>query len=417
MGIIADRIARRKSPNFAVVLRLVQLLVREAGYDDTWDEMCDILQTEFARRTPAEFEQLRTALFEELRVRNNGEELMDVLQSAVEYACQYARAAAAMLQGTLVALPMSICHTDAAWNLPVPAGLESRLTSLLQDHDLVADDAQLSVLPRLLGALEADELMEGSVFRLGRALWEDAPAAALAAVDECNAHTGMAQLLDTTAKSKPTDGTFLSTGLLVFMLKSADPEPFPLSNELDFFLLEGAEEDADPEESGLDETSDAHAARQIERVEQAVSDLHAVLAKVAEALAPLLGVKELDLFAEPRLWFQGVRVGRRSERLASMLGQLRRAALAHTDGHIEDLCFGFPQADEPPVTFALYRKADLSPVGEVYWKQMKHEDIEECVEELFDLLAQQGVLSCEELEQARQAPAWAEEPPARRTRH
>jgi uncharacterized protein YcaQ len=100
-----------------------------------------------------------------------------------------------------------------------------------------------------------------------------------------------------------------------------------------------------------------------------------------------------------------------------MLGQLRRAALAHTDGHIEDLCFGFPQADEPPVTFALYRKADLSPVGEVYWKQMKHEDIEECVEELFDLLAQQGVLSCEELEQARQAPAWAEEPPARRTRH
>jgi hypothetical protein len=48
---------------------------------------------------------------------------------------------------------------------------------------------------------------------------------------------------------------------------------------------------------------------------------------------------------------------------------------------------------------------------------MKHEDIEECVEELFDLLAQQGVLSCEELEQARQAPAWAEEPPARRTRH
>lgn len=413
MGKIADRLARKKNPQFETARTIVKLAVNATNFidDDSWDELHALLEHKLETMIPEGFEVLMSEVFAEANPRRDGEDVLDEVDAIVnDLAETYAHADG--LTSHLVALPLIITHSAAAWDVRITESQAAALIGALKSHSLVADEAKVTVFPRMLSTGEAANLYDGTVYSLTRALAEQNldEAAALVATDL--AETGIVSM---TGNLREGDSAASSFGVLVVLVTSTDMEPFPVTMELRH-VLESMSNDALYEDN---EQYEANAEGEVDFEDEPVKaadasadtqaafdDVLSILKAFSAEAATILNVKTAQLVEEPQGWYAGVARAGTQERLIVANLAIKELAREHTDSDTSKLCVSgnlvAKNSKTPAFEIKFYRTSDLVFVGTVSWPMLASESFDRCQDELVDYLERENWDCVEDL---RDSPA------------
>jgi len=399
MGKIADRLARKNDPLYGQakeIVRAASTYVQVYG-DDEFDALLSKLEVPLRELSPGQFDRLLSMAFDSAEPRCDAEDVVEVIEDALGQLCEMVLGANGRLDGYLVAIPV-VVHAAVSWGLAV-SETDGRIAQALIDTGLVVDDAEVSLLPRLLGAMEADILLHGEIYRLARLMAEGRMDEADELIHQAHDRVGMEL---PTSLPTTTDGAsrFPSVGVIVAFVNSADAEPFPLAMELNHAL-----EMTHDDERIFDDAAEAAA-------DQAFEDVRAELVKAADVLARALGVSELILLDPPEDWFAGAATARRFERQTGARTWLNELANSHAAGDMGALCLDddLQPIDAHDSWFEIRVRliAGRHVIGSHMWHPLMFETLDECFEALNDFLDSAGLPTIDELDAATAAP---------RTRH
>jgi len=389
MGKIADRLARRNDPLYAQAKNIVRAAsAYSLAYDDEeFDRLIEQIEPALQSLPAPEFDRLLELAFDAAEPRRDGEDVAYAIDDALEQLCETLPGNGEAPDGYLVALPLVVEDCNAAWQIPVAAPQVEGAVQALKEFGLVVDDAKVTFLPRVLGALEGDILLHGEVYRLTRLLAQQRFEEAEQVLRQARARVGLE--LPPEGTSKDASVGQASVGVLVAFVTSADSEPFPLAMELNHALGESVDDEGSEDD---DEIGPA--------VKQAFEDVRSVLATAAERLAKALAVSSLTLLDPPEGWFSGVFAARRLERETRARMWLLDIAEQHADGKLEVLCFG--DHVEPPTArrawfeVHVHLKADRKLLGSHAWHPLSHENDDDCFDALSDFLDSTGLKTLSE---------------------
>jgi len=395
MGKIADRLARRNDPLYAQAKNIVRAAsAYSLAYDDEqFDRLIEQIEPALQSLPGPEFDRLLELAFDAAEPRRDGEDVAYAIDDALEQLCETLPGDGEAPDGYLVALPLVVEGCNA-WQIPVAASQVEGALQALKEFGLVVDDAKVTFLPRVLGALEGDILLHGEVYWLTRLLAQQRFEEAEQVVRQARARAGLEPLPE--GASKDAAVGYASVGVLVAFVASADSEPFPLAMELNHALGEsvGDEGSENDDEIGTPVT-------------QAFEDVRSVLATAAARLAKALTVSSLTLLDPPEGWFSGVFAARRLERETRARMWLLDIAKQHADAKLEVLCFGDdvnpPTAQRAWFEVHVHLKADRKLLGSYAWHPLSHENDDDCFDALSDFLDSTGLKTLSETDSPAQA--------------
>jgi hypothetical protein len=293
---LAQPLALRGAPDSQLIERALQLALVAEYDEDSHAALAELVEQQLAARTPGQFCAWLSALEREAESRGEAD-LREELERQVHKACEFAPAEGRAGVGHyLVALPWQVRDARPAWELALPADAGERVGAALKAHGVLAGDAQVRVLPRILPDTVAARLSYGIVYRAQRALAGGDAAAALALVEASMARLGGNS--GRPAASAGADGV-LSRGVVMALVTGSTVGAFPLKDA----LMEALQE---LELQGIAQSGRAAADAREAKARALLAEHDAVLQKAAASLAPWLGVPTLRLMGTAGGWFDEV---------------------------------------------------------------------------------------------------------------
>lgn len=374
MGRLARRLQNRQHPLFERARDLRSCALESWRSDDDDGELFDLIEEAFTSLSAEEFDTLVSLAVEDCELLEDGDNVSETLLDAVMHVSQTLEDPDEPTTCVLFALPLELTLDPQRYGDGLPT-LDvdqcAALQALLVEHELLAEDSDVSFLPRLLHAQEADALAPADVFELSRSL---------ASGDE----SGAVEYLDQFAEQRRgpelpiRDATGLTTRFAVVMglLRSDDEVPFVLARLLEL------------EHQALH--TGRPSARSREEHDELFSDLAAELDQLAEPMAELLGVPSVRVVRPADRWNDGAFVALKLERVVRAKALLQRLA-QECSNDLSALTVGRPVVDKEQLTFPVLRRSDGATLGVLPWRDGRRESWQEALAHLVELLAQLNV--------------------------
>lgn len=387
MGKLADRLTRRKSPEFLLIKELIYLARRslDEGFSLPLEDRLEQLLRD---KDPDEFERLYWGALGELIHAEDAHEVQDELSMAVESLISEARYRDKAVY--LVALPFLVVSTGDAEDLAVTPEFVERAAQALKDRGLVTDSADVRILPRALPAGVAGALPYGTVYRMRQALAEGNLEAAMAALDV------ELKQMDRSVPSPAMDGetkTLMASSALLMLTVSVyeDEDALPLLEE--FLKLMNSTPSQEERDTLYAETLEIQQGFWTE-------------------LQPLMGVDRVHPAVSMGDWFEALYDLRGLERETLFQQNVQRTAGAALSTELAEVvelagvpAVEFREAQLPVLRVPLRVKATGKPI-EVFWPSLAEEQPHVCLQTLHQFLVREQVFGAE----AAMSPDWEEGP-------
>lgn len=397
MGKIADRFAHKTHPLYPRAKAIVQAAIRlEAaiGADDDTDRFMDLADKveDAVKSLDAEnFDKLLSLVAEQVDPRRDAESLREELLALVENTCQQSYAddedsvGSGKVSGRLIAIPVALESGARAWEMLLPQEMRDGVEAVCKTFDLVAEDSEMTFMPRILSTSEADYLGYVDVFNIMEALSLKQPDEAVRILAASQARVGFAR------KPRPLQKAgveALSFGLLVAFVETDDSEPFPLLSS-----LEEAENDYAEDDYAQDDDEGDEAAPELLQAHQ---DVTTILEDAGAELANVLGCSSARILSYSLDWFIATHRAKLIERESASLIALNHLADEFTQGDVTGLVGSFdfeqPKLTDDGIAFQVHDRASGKFLRDLSWRPFAVESLDEALECLAELLESRGLL-------------------------
>lgn len=416
MGKIADRLAQKRNPLYAVAKDIISIAEKSLVFDehdDTLGNELEIkLKSSLEKLSRTEFSKLLDLIDTNTDGRLDGVEIFSEILDTLEFLGEDYFDGESKA-GRLVVIPMAVDAKAAGWDLVISPDQMNAIADVLKEFDLVGKNARVTFMPRLLNAAEGQIIGFHEAHEILNLLVAGKARESLGVVTQTRLKEGMGFV----SQTKPSDERRLSCCLLVAYVETDDEDNEPLlpfADKLDGLMgipvdFEDYEndEDDDGEELGIDPDFDEESLRammaesmsDVEDIDDPEDDLdaadnqaidnfythlHETLASSGKAIASVLATNDITLLDAPVGWFDGVGFLARFER--NTVAEMWIKQLVETSGgDIHRLGFR-PEFAIAEATHSFlvqfFDKATLETVGNMTWPALYMEDVDDCQEAL-----------------------------------
>lgn len=379
MGKIAERLARRKSPEFSNVAELVKLALAAARTDEYTgsDPLYGFLFDQVEDLSAQQLNQTLNLFEDEVSSRPDAEDLREEVFSRLEDICTTEDFEDGSTS-SLIAWPFYLQGAQLAWDVQISPDFPMRMQRILVDAGVIAEDCRIQMLPRVLSPVTAQTLSWGTLRQVTGHLSSGEPDQALELVAQ-------ELSLENTSNAAHFDEGAFTFGMFVFTVRSRDAFPMALFNEYSHALAE-AESD--------------------EEVQEANDDCQRILEAVSQELTAALNCGHVQLLLPVGDWSDSIQEAVSHERVVQaqfsmheLLGQ-QKLPLGSA------LCFE-PEFDlaetekGPALQLGLRNKVTGVKLGYLFWPVLLRETPDEALEELDDFLRREHIEAYTEKKSSR----------------
>lgn len=384
MGKLLTRFTARKDPTSLEnqALNFVRTMARaavgadqnsfEAAYEETLAAIKEL--------TPVEFERLINLAYEEANTRSDSEEVVDEMRHYVESVSQELLTDEGACHTRLLSIPIIITGNKSAWTYSIPDERAHAIVQALKDNHIVVPEASVTLFPRMMLPIEAERMLYGSLRNLLEAGYEDdrdkmmhVLAGEVARLNIGGAFQG--PHINNSLKS--------TVGVLGLVVKTLDPQPFPLAYELRMALPESEDED---DELIYGEMSD----EQKQQIASAFEDVRKILEPLEGTLQAIFEAEHVEVGDPFDSWFEGVAGTRKVERNV-VVRNFFRSICVEQNLDFADLCVSDDTEPANPeydgyLLLRVFNKHTHQFLKVTAWTPISREDSSDCVLALQNLL-------------------------------
>ena len=352
MGRTSDRLGNRRHPLFPHAKELVAAAANFTA-DQGVAQLVDVLDTKMGTLPADGFEQAIGMAYLELRQRRDADAAIQLLVSTARDVSEGYEREVDGLTMNLFGLVLQISGDSDAASQELSQVQAEAATHAMDRHRLLAEEAQVTLLPRLLRPRQSNGLLAGDVYAVSRALGSGNASAAMQCVDR---RQPPASSDDAAARSPGASQTLV----LVGVAGRRDGELFPLPTETAALLQ--SEEPSDLQPLGYAFTPD-----------HVMEELQRKLAAFTADLGSALGIQGVQA-VQPAVGFsQASSHAMHVERTEAAKAALTQLAQQHGDGSLASLEVGEPISSSSAFELPVHRSSTGKLVGSLRWPQARYE--------------------------------------------